>query len=95
MLQSFYKLILIVYKTININIHLNFRLFDALFNYFNVVKKVVCDNVYFLKTLIIKACELINTKLAKYYFKIMNKDKLIYNFVIIVDFTQKLNLYQD
>ena len=86
MLCFFYKLNLIVSKTTNVNIHLKFRLFNALFNYFNVVKKIICDNTYFLKTLVIKACELFFTKLAKYYFKIKNKDELIYNFVIILDF---------
>ncbi len=85
MLQSFYKLILIVSKTINVNIHLNFRLFDALFNYFNVVKELIRNNVYFSKALVIKACELTSTKLSKYYSKIKNKDELIYNLVIILD----------
>jgi len=87
MLCFFYKLILIISRTINVNIHLEFRLFNVFFNYFNIVKKIIRDNAYFLKTLIIKACELIFTKLAKYYFKTKNKDELIYNFVIILDFT--------
>ena len=76
-----------MFKTTNVNIHLKFRLFNALFNYFNVVKKIICDNIYFLKTLIIKVCELIFTKFAKYYSKIKNKDELIYNFVIILNLT--------
>jgi len=84
-----------VSKTINVNIHLKFRLFNAFFNYFNVVKKIIYDNAYFLKILVIKACELIFTKLAKYYFKTKNKNELIYNFVIILNFIQKLNLYQN
>ncbi len=87
MLCFFYKLNLIVSKTTNVNIHLKFRLFNALFNYFNVVKKIICDNAYFSKTLVIKACELIFTKFAKYYSKIKNKDELIYSFLIILDFT--------
>jgi len=74
MLCSFYKLISIVSRTINVNIHLNFRLSNALFNYFNVVKRIIRNNAYFLKTLIIKACELTFTKLAKYYFKTKSKD---------------------
>jgi hypothetical protein len=86
MLCSFYKLILIMSRTININIYLKFRLFNAFFNYFNVVKKIICDNECFLKTLIIKICELIFTKLAKYYFKTKNKNELIYNLAIILDF---------
>jgi len=75
-----------VSRTTNVNMHLKFRLFNAFFNYFNVVKRIICDNACFLKTLIIKVCELIFTKLVKYYFKIKNKDELIYNFVIILDF---------
>jgi len=80
MLCSFYKLVLIVFRTINVNMHLKFRLFNAFFNYFNVVKRIIRDNVCFLKTLIIKVCELIFTKLAKYYSKTKSKDELIYNF---------------
>ncbi len=87
MLCSFYKLILIMFRTINVNIHLKFRLFNAFFNYFNVVKRIICDSAYFSKTLVIKAYELIFTKLAKYYFKTKNKEELIYNFVIILNFT--------
>ena len=93
MLCSFYKLIVIVSRITNVNMHLKFRLFNTFFNYFNVVKRIICDNVCSLKTLIIKACELTFTKLAKYYSKTKNKDELIYNLVIILDFTQKLNLY--
>jgi hypothetical protein len=95
MLCSFYKLILIVSRTTNVDMHLEFRLFDALFNYFNVVERIIRNNACSLKTLVIKACELTSTKLAKYYFKIEDKDELIYNLAIILNFTQKLNLYQD
>jgi len=87
MLYSFYKLILIVSRTININIYLEFRLFNTLFNYFNIVKRIIRDNAYFLQTLVIKVCELTFTKLAKYYFKIKSKDKLIYNLAIILNLT--------
>jgi len=82
----FYKLILIISKTINVNIYLKFRLFNAFFNYFNVVKKIIRNNAYFLKTFVIKVCKLTFTKLAKYYFKTKSKDELIYNFVIILNF---------
>ncbi len=87
MLCSFYKLILIVFKTTNVNIHLEFRLFDALFNYFNIVERVIRDNAYSSKTLVIKVCELTFTKFAKYYSKIKNKNELIYNLVIILNLT--------
>ncbi len=75
-----------MFRTTNINIHLKFRLFNALFNYFNVVKKIICDNECFSKTFVIKVCELMFTKLTKYYFNTKNKNELIYNFVIILDF---------
>ncbi len=95
MLCSFYELTLIVFRTTNVDMQLEFRLFDALFNYFDIVKRIICDNACSLKTFIIKTCELTFTKLAKYYFKFKSKNELIYNFVMILDFTQKLNLYQD
>jgi hypothetical protein len=86
MLCSFYKLILIISRTTNVSIHLKFQLFNAFFNYFDIIEKIIRDNAYFLKTLVIKTCELTFTKLAKYYFKTKNKDELIYNFVIILNF---------
>ncbi len=86
MLCSFYKLILIISRTTNVSIHLKFQLFYAFFNYFDIIEKIIRDNAYFLKTLVIKTCELTFTKLAKYYFKTKNKDELIYNFVIILNF---------
>jgi len=87
MLCFFYELILIMFKAINVNMHLEFRLFDAFFNYFNVVKKIISHNACFSKTLVIKICELIFTKLAKYYSKTKSKDELIYNLIIILNFT--------
>ncbi len=95
MLCLFYKLILIVFRTTNIDMHLTFRLFNALFNYLDAIERIICDNACFSKTLVIKACELIFTKFAKYYSKTKNKNELIYNLVIILDFTQKLNLYRN
>ena len=52
-----------------------------------LLKELYATMRVFQKTLVIKACELTFTKLAKYYFKTKNKDELIYNFVIILDFT--------
>jgi hypothetical protein len=85
MLCSFYKLILIVSRTTNANIYLKFWLFNTLFNYFNIVERIIRDNACSSKTLIIKVCKLTFTKLAKYYSKTKSKDKLIYNFAIILD----------
>ncbi len=49
MLCSFYELILIVSKTTNVGIHLKFRLFNALFNYFDVVERIIRNNACFFK----------------------------------------------
>jgi len=39
MLNSFYEYILIVLQTINTNIYLRFRIFDAIYNYLEYLKK--------------------------------------------------------
>ncbi len=95
MLNSFYKLTLIIFRIINVDIHLEFQMFDALFNHLNVIKMIVRNNACTLQALILWACELAFNKLAKYYFKMKSKDELIYNLAMILDSTQKLNLYQD
>jgi len=95
MLNSFYKLTLIVFRIINVNIHLKFRMFDVFFNHLNVIETIVRDNACTSQALVLQACELAFNKLAKYYFKMKNKDELIYNLTMILNSTQKLNLYQD
>jgi len=70
-------------------------MFDALFNHLNVIETIVRDNACTSQTLVLQACELTSNKLAKYYFKMKSKDELIYNLAMILDSTQKLNLYQD
>ncbi len=95
MLNSFYKLTLIVSRIINVDIHLEFRMFDALFNHLNVIEMIIHDNACTSQALVLRACELASNKLAKYYFKMKNKDELIYNLAMILNSTQKLNLYQD
>ncbi len=95
MLNSFYKLTLIIFRIINVDIHLEFWIFDAFFNHLNVIETIVCDNACTSQALILWACELAFNKLAKYYFKIKSKDELIYNLAMILNSTQKLNLYQD
>ncbi len=95
MLNSFYKLTLIVSRIINVNIYLEFQMFNALFNHLNVIEMIVCNNACISQALVLWARELTSNKLAKYYFKMKSKDKLIYNLIIILNSTQKLNLYQD
>ncbi len=95
MSNSFYELTLIMFRIINVDIHLEFWMFDALFNYLNVIEMIVRDNACTSQALVLRACELAFNKLAKYYFKTKSKDELIYNLAMILDSTQKLNLYQD
>ncbi len=85
MLNSFYELTLIISRIINVNIHLEFQMFDALFNHLNVIKTIVRDNACTLQALVLQACELAFNKSAKYYFKTKSKDELIYNLVMILD----------
>ncbi len=70
-------------------------MFDALFNHLNVIEMIVRNNACTSQALVFRACELTSNKLAKYYFKTKNKDELIYNLTMILNSTQKLNLYQD
>ncbi len=95
MLNSFYELTLIIFKIINVDIHLKFQIFDALFNHLNVIEMIVRDNACTSQALVLWACKLASNKLAKYYFKTKSKDELIYNLAMILNSTQKLNLYQD
>jgi len=68
-------------------------MFDALFNHFNTIEMIVCNNACTLQAFILQACELTSAKLAKYYSKMKSKDELIYNLVMILNSTQKLKLY--
>ncbi len=87
MLNSFYELTLIVFKIINVNIYLKFRMFNALFNYLNAIKMIIRNNACTSQALILRACELAFIKLVKYYFKTKNKNELIYNLAMILNST--------
>ncbi len=63
MLNSFYELTLIVSRIINVDIHLKFWMFDALFNHLNVIEIIVRDNACTSQALVLQACELILTSL--------------------------------
>jgi len=93
-LNFFYKYTFIVSRTINVNIYLKFRIFDTIFNYFNYLKKTITNYSCFLKEIILKACEKASTKLAKYYSKIKELNKILYNFVNILNSTQELSFYK-
>ena len=81
-------------QTININIYLEFRVFDIIFNYLKYLEKIIRVNIYFLTNIIIKICNKASTKLAKYYSRIKELDNILYNFTSILDFTQKVSLYK-
>jgi len=93
-LNSFYKYTFIVSQTININIYLKFQVFDIVFNYFNYLKKTIINYSYTLREIILKICKKASTKLAKYYSKTKKLNKILYNFVNILNSTQKLCLYK-
>jgi len=94
MLNSFYKCTFIVSRTINTSIYLEFRIFDAIFNYLEYLKKIIRVNIYFLTNIVFKTCNKVSTKLAKHYLKTKELDNTLYNFVNILDFTQKVSLYK-
>jgi len=94
MLNSFYKCILIVSRTINISIYLEFRIFDAIFNYLKYLEKIIKVNIYSLINIVFKTCNKASTKLAKYYLRTKELNNILYNLVNILNFTQKVSLYK-
>ncbi len=90
----FYKYTFIVLQTINTSIYLEFRVFNAIFNYLKYLKKIIRINIYFSKNIVFKVCNKVSTKLAKYYLKTKELNNTLYNFVNILDFIQKINFYK-
>ncbi len=93
-LNFFYECTFIVSQTINIDIYLKFRVFNAIFNYLKYLEKIIKINIYFLKDIVLKICNKASTKLAKYYLKTKELDNTLYNLVNILDSTQKISLYK-
>ncbi len=81
----FYKYTLIVFRTTNINIYLEFQVFNTIFNYLNCIKKTITNYSCFLRKIILKVCKKASTKLAKYYSKIKDLSRILYNFVNILN----------
>ncbi len=94
MLIFFYKYILIVLQTINIDNYLKFRIFNTMFNYLEHLKKTIEINVCFLIKIVTRVCNKASTKFAKYYSKTKEFDNTLYNFVNILNSTQKLSFYK-
>jgi len=86
-LNSFYKYIFIILQTINTNIYLEFRIFNIVFNYLNYLEKIIRINIYFLKNIVLKACNKVSTKFAKYYSKTKELNNILYNLINILDLT--------
>ncbi len=94
LLNFFYECTLVVSRTINADIHLRFRIFDALFNHLKQIEKNIRRSTYSLSAVIVKTCEKVSIKLAKYYVKIKDNDETIYNLANILNSTMKLDLYK-
>jgi len=94
MLIFFYKCTLIVSRIVNTKIYLEFRVFDAIFNYLKHFKKIIKVNNYSLINIVIKICNKTLTKFAKYYSRIEELNNILYNLINILNFTQKVNLYK-
>jgi len=74
-----------VFRTINVNIYLKFRVFNIVFNYLNYLKKIITNYNCFLKEIILKACKKSSTKFVKYYLKIKKLNKMLYNLANILN----------
>jgi len=74
-----------VFRTINVNIYLKFRVFNIVFNYLNYLKKIITNYNCFLKEIILKACKKASTKFVKYYLKIKKLNKMLYNLANILN----------
>jgi predicted nucleic acid-binding protein len=94
MLNFFYECTLIVLRTTNIDIYLRFQIFDAIFNYFEYLKKTIEINICFSIKIVTRTCNKVSKKLAKYYSKIKELNNTLYNFVNILNSTQKLSFYK-
>jgi len=83
-----------VFRTINVNIYLKFRVFNIVFNYLNYLKKIITNYNCFLRKIILKVCKKVLTKFVKYYSKIEKLNKTLYKFINILNSIQKLSLYK-
>ncbi len=94
LLNLFYECTLVMSRTTNADIHLRFRIFDALFNHLEKIEKNIRRSICSSSAVIVKTYEKVSIKLAKYYVKIKDSDETIYNLANILNSTMKLNLYK-
>ncbi len=94
LLNLFYECTLVISWTINADIHLKFWIFNALFNHLEQIEKNIRKSTCSSSAVIVKTCKKVSIKLTKYYVKIKDSDKTIYNLANILNSTMKLNLYK-
>ncbi len=94
LLNFFYECTLVVSWTTNADIHLKFRIFNALFNHLEQIEKNIRRSICSSSAVIVKTCKKVSIKLAKYYVKIEDSDETIYNLANILNSTMKLDLYK-
>jgi len=58
------------------------------------LKKIIKVNIYFSTNIVIKICNKVSTKLAKYYSRTKELNNTLYDLVNILNLTQKTNLYK-
>ena len=87
-------MILIVSRTVNADIYLEFRIYNAIFEYFESIKEIISESTYFYKDIINTACDKVIAKTEKCYLRTEDKDGLLYNLVVILNFINKLNMYK-
>ena len=86
MLNSLYELTLIISRTANADIHLEFRIYNVIFKYFESIKEIMSESTYFYKDIINTACDKAIEKTKKYYSRTEDKDGLLYNLAAILNF---------
>ena len=92
--DKFYETILIVSRTSNSSVHLEFRIFDVMFDHIQEIENIFQENCYFYRDFVFKVCKAANIKFDKYYNRTWKKRGIIYNLVNILNSSQKLKLYK-
>ena len=92
-MNSLYELTLIISCTVNAGIHLGFRIYKVIFKYFDSIKELMNESIYFYKSIINITCDKTTIKIKKYYSKTENKNDMLYNLTAILNSINKLNLY--